>query len=248
MEGTLRDKQDIISQLRKEILSLQGFKPAAAGKMGIKGLGLVEAVFPNGVFPRGVLHEFLTEAPEQAAACSGFIAGLLSTLMQHNGACIWVSASRMIFPPALKAFGLSPDRIIFIDVKKEKDVLWAMEEALKCGGLAAVIADVREVSLIQSRRLQLAAEQSKVTGFMLRSDPRKYSTTSCVARWKISPVASEFEDGMPGIGYPRWRVELLKLRNGNPGNWEIEWSQGCFKVFTAKAAESDVLQQGRRAV
>lgn len=237
-------KKDIISQLQKDILLWQGFKPPVAGNKNLVGLGPVEAAFPNGVFPTGALHEFLSELPEHAAASGGFIGGLLATLMQHGSACLWISVSRTLFPPALKAFGVEPHRIIFIDLKREKDVLWAMEEALKCDGLAAVIAEVREISLTASRRLQLAVEQSKVTGFILRNDPRKLSTTACVARWKISPLPSEPEEGMPGIGFPRWNIELLKVRNGNPGSWKMEWAAGRFIAITETILEE---QQTRKA-
>lgn len=141
------------------------------------------------------------------------------------------------FSPALKAFGVEPDRIIFIDLKREKDVLWAMEEALKCEGLAAVIAEIREVNFTQSRRLQLAVEQSKVTGFLLRTDSTGLKTTACVARWKITPLLSETAEALPGLGFPRWNVELLKVRNGNPGSWKIEWAAGTFKPICEKISE-----------
>jgi protein ImuA len=221
-------KQAIISQLRQDILLWQGFKPPTDGQKEEIGLGPLEAAFPNGVFPKGALHEFLTERPEHAAASIGFIAGLLQVLMQAGGACLWIGVSRTVFPPALQAFGVEPDRIIFVDLKQEKDVLWAMEEGLKCEGLSAVIAEVQDISLTASRRLQLAVEKSKVTGFILRNDPRKLSTTACVARWKITPLASVLDAGMPGVGFPRWNVELLKVRNGNPGSYKIEWSDNRF--------------------
>jgi len=231
-------KKDIISQLQKNILLLQGFIPPAAGTCNVVGLGPVEAAFPNSVFPLGAIHEFVSAVPEHAAASGGFIAGLLQSLMQHGGACLWISVSRTIFPPALKAFGVEPDRVIFIDLKREKDVLWVMEEALKCEGLSAVIAELREISFTESRRLQLAVEQSRVTGFILRSDPRKLSATTSVARWKISPLPSEPKDGLPGIGFPRWQVELLKVRNGNPGSWQIEWSAGQFMEVEGWSAKN----------
>jgi protein ImuA len=161
--------------------------------------------------------------------------------MQHGGACLWISVSRTLFPPGLKAFAVEPDRVIFIDLKREKDVLWVTEEALKCEGLSAVIAELREISFTESRRLQLAVEQSRVTGFILRSDPRKLSATTSVARWKISPLPSEPKDGLPGIGFPRWQVELLKVRNGNPGSWQIEWSAGRFMEVGEHAFEENVL-------
>ncbi|SKB83320.1 ImuA family protein [Daejeonella lutea] len=227
-------KKDIINQLQKSILLMQGFTPPVSAAADSVGLGAIEAAFPNGVFPRGAIHEFLSAAPEQAAANGGFISGILNTLMQQGGACLWISMSRTLFPPSLKIFGVEPDRLIFVDLKREKDVLWAMEEALKCNGLAAVIGELSEISFTQTRRLQLAAEQSRVTGFVLRSNPKKLSATACVARWNISSLPSELEEGMPGVGFPRWTVELLKVRNGNPGSWGIEWSDGGFRSIRSQ--------------
>jgi protein ImuA len=221
-------KKDIISKLQKDILLWQGFTPPVAGKSKGIGLGPLESAFPNGVFPTGAIHEMLCPVSEQAAATSGLMAGLLASLMVKGGACIWISTCRKLFPPALKAFNVKPDQVIFIDVKNEKDVLWAMEEALKHESLAAVVAEVREISFAQSRRLQLAVESSKVTGFLLRNDLRKLSSTTCVARWQITSLPSVLEDGLPGVGYPRWQVELLRVRNGNPGTWELEWRAGHF--------------------
>ena len=151
--------------------------------------------------------------------------------MLKGGACLWISKSRKIFPAALKTFGVEPDNVIFVDVTREKDVLWVMEEALKCEGLAAVIAEVQEISFMESRRLQLAVERSKVTGFVLRTDANRISTTACVARWQITPIATELEAGMPGLGFPRWEVNLLRVRNGNPGSWKVEWATGAFQLI-----------------
>jgi len=240
-------KKDIINQLQKRILLMQGFLPPVSGAADSVGLGPIEAAFPNAVFPGGAIHEFLSISPEQAAANGGFISGILNNLMRHGGVCLWISICRTLFPPSLKVFGVEPDRVIFIDLKRERDVLWAMEEALKCQGLAAVICELREINFTQTRRLQLAAEQSRVTGFVLRSDPKRLSATACVARWNITSLASELEEGMPGVGFPRWNVELLKVRNGNPGSWKVEWSAGRFRPLTElnKAVlSSEILKAG----
>lgn len=221
-------KKEIITRLQSEILQWQGFAPPSKEKCDTMGLGRLEEAFPNGVFPTGTIHEMLCPTLVHKASSSGLLAGLIATLMHQGGACIWIATSRRIFPPALEAFKVDPAQFIFIDVQREKDVLWAMEEALKCEGLAAVVAEVREVSFAQSRRLQLAVESSKVTGFLLRNDLKKLSTTACVARWQVSPLSSELEDGMPGVGFPRWQVELLRVRNGNPGVWQLEWTDAGF--------------------
>jgi protein ImuA len=222
------NKADIIAQLQKDILPLQGLKFPATGNSVNTGLGPIENAFSNSIFPVGAVHEFLSAGSEDAAATGGFIAGILAALMRNGGASVWISASRTIFPPALKTFDIEPDKIIFIDLQKEKDVLWAMEEALKCNGLAAVVGEIKEISFTASRRLQLAVEQSAVTGFILRHSPRNLNTIACVSRWKITSLPSALEDDMPGLGFPRWNVELLKIRNGKPGKWQMEWKATCF--------------------
>jgi protein ImuA len=221
-------RADIITQLQKEILVLQGFKSTNSPVLDI-GLGPLKEAFPDGSFPLGAVHEFLTAGPETATATCGFIAGLLAPLMKHGGTALWVSDSRTLFPPALKSFGIQPDRFIFIDLQKERHVIWAMEEALKCGALTAVVGETKALSFTASRRLQLAVEQSQVTGFILRNNLRQVNTTACVSRWKITPLPSIGAEELPGIGFPQWKVELLRLRNGKAGVWDIKWEGGKFQ-------------------
>jgi protein ImuA len=223
-------KTEIITQLKKEILALQGFKVSrSAGQVDV-GLGPILDAFPEGCFPLGAVHEFICEGLEDYAATGGFITALLAPMMPAGGATLWISSKRTLFPPALKSFGIEPERVVFVDLPNESDVAWVMEEALKCAGLSAVVGEMGELSFTTSRRLQLAVEQSRVTGFILRNTPRKLGTTACVSRWKISSLPSEPAEGLPGIGFPRWNVELLKVRNGSPGTWQIEWAAGTFRL------------------
>jgi protein ImuA len=84
----------------------------------------------------------------------------------------------------------------------------------------------------------LAVEKSKVTGLIVRPDQKKISTTACVSRWKISVLPSETLDNLPGIGYPKWKVELLRVKNGKAGSWEVQWSNGEF-IVTPLQVESN---------
>ena len=220
----ISSKTDIISRLKMDILPLEGLRMSNTGEALHSGLGLMNRSFPLGSFPLGAIHEFISSGPESATATTGFISALVSPIMKKGGAGIWIGSSGKIFPPALHQFGIEPSRIIFIDLHKEKDLLWAVEEALKCHGLAAVIAELPSLSFTVSRRFQLAVEQSQVTGFIHRSNPRILNTNASVSRWKINSVPTESYDALPGLGYPRWNVELLKIRNGKPGAWQLEWS------------------------
>ena len=221
----LTQKADIIFQLQKEILQLQGFRYKASDDLIRPVLGPIDSCFPNGIFPLASIHEFLTGSAEDVAATSGFISCLLSSLMSKGGASVWIGVSQAIFPAALKFFNVEPDKIIFINTRKPKELLWLVEEALKCEGLAAVIGEIAELTFTASRRLQLAVEQSGVTGFLIRNNSRNINTNACTARWKISSDPSKITgDDIPGIGFPAWNVELLKIRNGKPGSWQMQWA------------------------
>jgi protein ImuA len=235
-----QSKADIIAQLQRDILPLQGYKAVAGNKGFDAGLGFIKHAFPNASFPLGAIHEFFCSGSEDISASAGFIAGVLSAIMRKGGVCLWIGPV-MIFPPALKAFGIAPDKIIFVHLQKEKEILWATEEALKCEGLAAVITETAEISFTASRRFQLAVEQSRVTGFVIRRNPKNLAT-ACITRWKISPLPSSTEGGLPGVGFPRWNVELLKVRNGTPGQWQLEWAAGKFSHI-AKVASINKEQQ-----
>jgi protein ImuA len=219
---------DIVTALRSDILRMEGLRPVSKDVVDL-GLGQICKAFPGGTFPLGAVHEFLAIEDGHAASTDGFIAGLLSSLMGDKGTALWISASRAIFPPALREFGVQPDRIVFIDLEKEKDVMWAMEEALKCSALTAVIGEMKDLTFTESRRLQLAVEQSHVTGFLVRKNVRKLNTTACVSRWKITSLPSEFIDTLPGVGFPHWKVELLRIRNGRSGVWQFKWINGRFE-------------------
>ncbi len=224
---------DIIEALQKQILTIQGNKPPADGSAQL-GLGLMESAFPGNTFPQGAIHELVSFSQEDASCTNGFVSVVLNKLMQKGGQCIWISTRRKIFPPALKTFGVDPERILFVDAWKLKDALWVIEEALKCDALNAVVGEINEINFNDSRRLQLAVEKSKVTGFIHRHQPKQINALACVSRWKIKSAPSSLHNQMPGVGFPKWEVELLKARNGKPDKWTVQYAPQGLEYITEK--------------
>lgn len=223
-------RAEIVARLQQDILQLEGFRPAANPLLN-DVLGPLEKVFPGGTFPMGVIHEFQLDrgrARSSMAATVGFTAALVSPMLINGGVMIWLGVARKVFPPALTRFGLRPDQVIFVDIMKARNVLWATEEALKCGAVTVVVAEVGRMDIAASRRLQLSAERSQTTGFLIRNDLHPGITTS-TSRWRITSMPSIRLDGLPGVGYPQWNVELLKLRNGVTGKWSIHFRAGRFQ-------------------
>ena len=234
----LQTKAHIIAQLQTDIHRLEGFKPATSPASKL-ALGAMQQAFPKGVFPAAAVHEFVSEA-EDVAATSGFIMGLMSGVMANQGVTFWISVNRRLFPPALASYGLQPERLIFVDVPKEEDVMPVLYEALKCSAVSAVVAEARNLDFNTSRRLQLAVEQSQATGFIIRHAVPKLNPTACISRWKISSLPSESYDGLPGLGFPKWRVELLRMRNGKTGAWNVQWINGKFGSIEESSAKEDL--------
>jgi protein ImuA len=235
-------KNEIISQLKRDLLLWEGFKRSDSEQAGQLGLGEIEEHFSDGVFPRGHIHELISYGPEAAVATNGFIAAITGRLIAQSGFCLWVSTKRFVFPPTLALFGFPPERVIFTDLRSPKEALWTIEEALKCNVLTAVIGEVPELSFEDSRRLQLAVEKSRVTGFIHRHKPRAENTTACVTRWKVTPLTSIGSGALPGLGFPCWDIVLQKVRNGQPGRWQLGWD-GTFIFLGEKAISIPTFQR-----
>jgi protein ImuA len=236
----MNEKQEILNSLRKQILLLEGFREPLLTED--TGLGRINEAFPNQIFPFSALHEFFCFNQEEVAASSAFIAGLLSSRVSKPGIVVWIGSSLNVFPPSLKCFGIEPHCLVFLRVKKEKDIPWAINEALACSSLLAVVGEMPEMNITASRRFQLAIENAGVGCFILRKNPNNLLTTA-VSRWHIRPLPTKTENGFPGLGHPRWQVNLLKVRNGKTGSWNIEWTSNGFRYDSRLTVIHNTLQK-----
>ncbi|HSB94049.1 MAG TPA: hypothetical protein VLC28_13080 [Flavitalea sp.] len=220
---------DIIASLRKELMQAGGLKTPRREIYRNEALACMNAHFPSGHFPTSGVHEFQSPSPESMAASIGFISALNSLLFSTDAVIAWIASDAALFPPALTAFNLKPHHIICIYPQNIKERTWVIEEALKCKGLNAVIAELKGFDFTQSRRFQLAVEESGVTGFLLNSKPGAAGNNACVGRWKVNSITSNDAEGLPGVGSPTWQVELSKIRNGRKGNWQLTWKDGTLR-------------------
>jgi len=221
------EKQELAKQLQAKINAMQGLGKLSEASTA-SDLYPFTTAFPGHIFPTSAIHEFVSYEPADAASTSGFITALTGKFMKAGGLCLWIGNGRKVFPTALKHFGLQPDQIIFINAPKLKDVLWIIEEALKCEALTAVVGEICELGFTESRRFQLAAERSGIIGFVHRYRPKMENATACTTRWKITPLPATIEEGLPGVGHSLWNVELVKVKNGRPASWQVSFVDDHF--------------------
>lgn len=229
-------------RLQQDIIRMQDHHSAKNIAEDNAGLSMISEAFPNHSFPLGALHEFICSSIETTSAASGFISGIAASIMKGNSAGAWIGSSGTVFPHALSSFGLQPEQFLFIEPTKEKDRLWCIEEALKCDGFSVVIADTGNIGFMETRRFQLAVEQSAVTAFVLRRHRPAPMSSCAVTRWQVQSMIGT-KDDLPGIGFPQWRVDLLKVRNGKPGSWDIGWKENKFELITEEITASSFLRK-----
>jgi len=94
------------------------------------------------------------------------------------------------YPPAAAQHGVDLQRLTVVRVRRGKEAFWAVEQALRCRAVGAVIAPLPHLDESQSRRLQLAAESTGCIGLILR--PARQRTKSFAAvRMHITGVPTK---------------------------------------------------------
>ena len=201
------------------------------------GVKAIDRALPGGGLALGALHEILGAGAdeEDGAAAAGFAAGIagrllaVDSLQKQPGAVLWCLKHGDLYGPGLAAHGLDPARIALVRTTRDDDILWALEEGLRAPGIAAVIGELGRLPMVAGRRLQLAAERSGGVALLLRrwrtgaqAEAERARPSAAVTRWRVAPLPSVPEPDEPGIGQPRWRIELLRCRGAEPAEWITE--------------------------
>lgn len=197
------------------------------------GVPPLDAALPAGGLAVDGLHEAAGAEHGDGPAAGAFLAALLRRLDRRDGReTVLVCQSRAgarrfgrLHGPGWRALGLDPGRLLLAAVRRDEDVLWAMEEGLRCGALAAVVAEADMAGFTATRRLSLAAREGLTPGLLLRHDGLA-PASAALSRWRVAPLEGApdpFDARAPGA--PRWRLELVRCRGGRPATCDVEWGR-----------------------
>jgi protein ImuA len=238
-EAAENSRQTRLAELRHYLAKAEGFGPA--GAVLPFAMPAIDAALPWRGLPRGALHEVENAGTTgEDGAAATFLAGILARLTPERPV-LWCLQHLDLHPPGLALAGLAAKRLLLVQAPNEREILWAMEEGLRSRALAAVVGEVDALSTPASRRLQLAAESSGVTGFVLHRSSGNAAASAAVTRWRVAATPSMPIAGEPGIGRPRWRVELLRCRGGMPAAWDVEAGDAQSDRTTGHVAVSAAL-------
>jgi protein ImuA len=261
-----------LEALRARVRRLeQGRRPSLA----VRPLGLpaVDGALPGGGLALGGLHHVADGAPVRTAGgpCAGgaataFAALLADRLARTPGSdrhhepprprpVLWClragGADDSLYGPGLAALGLTPTRLIVARAASAADVAWAMEEALRCPEVGAVVGQIPgRLDPAAGRRLALAAEAGGGAAILLRParaanetpdealDAPAESVAGALTRWHVGPVPSAPPSwSRPGEepGRARWRLRLEHCRGAPPRAWTVDWDHDTGDLSVAAA-------------
>lgn len=189
--GTATRQQEVLEELRRQIHRIER-RPARREGFVASGRPEVDALLPDGGFPRGALSALF------GGPASGKTGVALSALReaQTSGALVaFVDGRGELYPPAALALGVDLARLLIVrpergpsrggrDLDRNRDRdrgardaalpgLWAAEVLLASGAFAAVAIDVPLHDLPASRaeamlrRLRAAAEKGGAAALLL---------------------------------------------------------------------------------
>jgi len=233
-----------LPELRERVRRIERPTATARGVLPF-GVAGIDRALPDGGLAQGALHEILGAGgdEEDGALAAAFAAGILGRLtVSGDGMVLWCLPRPDLYGPGLAAHGLDPGRVVLVSTPRDTEILWAMEEGLRAPGIVAVVGEVGTLTATASRRLQLAAERSGITAFLLRrwrdggqAARERALPNAAVTRWRITTMHSIPLRSEPGVGRLRWRVELLRCRGGEPACWEMEVPDATDHVSLAAA-------------
>jgi protein ImuA len=244
-----------IDRLRRELWAFE----AATGLAGEGGtplpLGIpeIDAALGGGL-GRGALHEIAATGEAATTAATGFALALSARSVRptllggvpRNGesfafdrnsgnTVIWIAEDLSLaengapYGPGLDGVGIAPEQLIVVAAARGRDVLWAMEEALRCRAIGVVIGEMRPhgIDQVATRRLSLAAAANGALGLILRTAPDE-EPSAAATRWIIGAAPSSLREASNershGAGSPRLTAQLVRNRRGQLGAWILEWN------------------------
>jgi len=119
------------------------------------GFAMLDAELPGGGWPTRNVIEVLQAAHQQAEW--RLLSPVLARLMQRGAPLFLVAPPHVPGLQGLHAEGVPAGQVIWVQAHTHAERLWATEQALKAGGLSAVLAWLPQARPEQLRRLQACA-------------------------------------------------------------------------------------------
>jgi protein ImuA len=228
--GSCAARTNTLATLRGSIERIEAHGDAYAPERVALGHADADATLQGGLAV-GAMHEVFADAGRQSAAATGFVAGLAGRVAARRP-LVWVRQdfteieSGALSMSGLAELGLDPRLLVTVRAADVDTALRTAADAFACDALGAVVLEVwgeaRQLDLVASRKLTLAAQASGITGLLLRVAAEPQPSTA-ETRWIVRAAHSPPAAPWHAWGAPMFDAELVRNRHGPVGRWIMEW-------------------------
>lgn len=211
MTVPLLSSAETIAQLRDRIRRLEGARSKRAEGVFRSGCPELDRLLPEGGFPPGSLVEWLAESTGSGAETLALV--VAREAAASGGVVVVMDRQEDFYPPAAAGLGIDLERTLVVRAVRLEDELWALDQVLRCPGVAAAWAAVERLDWRWFRRLQLAAEQGGGLGLLLRPARVRGQPSWSQVQLLVQPCHS--------AGPRRLRVEVTRCQ-GAPAGGSVE--------------------------
>ena len=253
----------LVHALRRRIGQIEEGRRTREDAALSSGCRALDRILPGRGFRRGTLVEWLSDGPASGAETLALVAA--REACGKGGVLVVFDRARQFYPPAAVRLGIDPGDLIVVQATNRADDIWAMDQTLRCPGVAVVLAWpdglTRAKSTTQEdlktsghgtrksrretlkghdfRRFQLAAEEGGGLGLLVRPQDVQHEPSWADVRLLVEPL--------PASGRARrMRIRVLRCRGGSGGRAvEVEINDETHTVHSVSRLARNAV--GRRA-
>jgi protein ImuA len=199
--ASIPDTTDLLATLRENIRRIEGVRPPGSARAPLSsGCPPLDRLLPEAGFPPGALVEWLSDGEGGGAETLAMLTA--REALVRGGVLAVLDRRARFYPPAAAALGIDLQQTFVVRARHPRDELWALDQVLRCPGVAVACAAIEPLDWRWFRRLQLAVEEGGGWGLLLRP-----------ARVRGQPSWSRIQllvQPRPSSGSRRLRVELTR--------------------------------------
>ncbi len=238
-------QSSVVSQLRNQIRSVETAGRVDGQARVSSGSAVIDRLLPGGHqggYQRGTLVQWLTGGG-QAADYLSLLAAKQAAV--DGGAIVVFDPQHQFYPPAAAAIGINLDNLIVLKSSSSKsspgcsfeneeldsDLLWSIDQALRCPAVAAVWGSLGRIGERWFRRFQLSAESSGCLGLFVQPIAQIRQPSWADVQWLVSnaETGGRRSEGIhsafhtPHSALQKTRLQLTRCRGTQTGKSVNLW-------------------------
>ncbi len=203
----MRARSEVLQHLAERIREIEAAAPAR-GSVAALRLPLLEPLLAGGTLRSGTLVELRAEA--EGAGTWTFALCLARQACVARPPLVLVDPRGWFYPPAAAALGIDLEQVVLIRPGSTAEAQAALDQALRCDAVGAVVGWCERLRAAEAQRLRLAAEAGGGLGLLLGPPGARRDIAVGDLCLRVTPLVA--------AGFARrLQVEVLRWRGGSEG-------------------------------